>query len=103
MQYKYTYPVIDRSLRDFLAFLLMFLAVVAVAAAIGTVSGVDTSAIDAQTMGIPVHAFEKIPDHAQDRVPGYTIQPIDDESDYTTQIYSDQVPDGTYTVIDEIN
>ena len=74
MAHNYTYPVIDRSLRDFLAFLFMLLAVVAVAAAIGTVSGVDTSAIDAQTMGVPDHVLDKTPDQADEHIPAYTIQ-----------------------------
>lgn len=85
MQHKYTYSGVDRALRDFLAFLLMLLTVVVVAAAIGIVSGVDTGAIDTQMMGLPVHTFEKIPDQAQDRVPSYTIQPIEAEMEYTGQ------------------
>ena len=77
MAYKYTYPVIDRSLRDFLAFLLMLLAVVAVAAAIGTVSGVDTSGIDTQTMGISEIAVDHMHEEGKERAPLVTIQPID--------------------------
>ena len=51
MAHKYTYPDIDQELRNFLVFVLLLLVVVAVAAAIGSVSGIDTAAIDAQTMG----------------------------------------------------
>lgn len=77
MAHKHTYPVIDRSLRDFLAFLLMLLAVVTIATAIASVSGVDTGAIDAQIMGVPDHVLDKTPDQADEHIPAYTIQAID--------------------------
>lgn len=36
MAHKYTYPVVDRALRNFLMFVLVLIAVVAVATAVGT-------------------------------------------------------------------
>lgn len=73
MAHKHTYPVIDRSLRDFLAFLLMLLAVVTIATAIASVSDVDTGAIDAQIMGVPDPVLDKTPDQADEHIPAYTI------------------------------
>lgn len=55
MAYKYTYPVVDRALRNFLVFVLVLMTVVAVAAAIQITFGVDVTAggllSDAPVMG----------------------------------------------------
>lgn len=53
MEYKYTYPVIDRSLRNFLIFMFVLMAVVAVTMAIQIIYGVGTSGLlsEAQPMG----------------------------------------------------
>lgn len=83
MQYKYTYPVIDRELRNFLAFVLLLLAVVAVAAAIGSVSGVNTTAINAQTMGFPANTVQPlVPPQAQEHIDEHVpIRWIEDPTD----------------------
>lgn len=83
MQHKYTYPVIGQALRDFLAFVLLLLAVVTVAAAIGSVSGVDTGAIDAQTMGFPSDTVQPlVPPQAQEHIDEHVpIRWIEDPTD----------------------
>lgn len=81
MSYKYTYPVVNRALRNFLVFVLVLLAVVTIAAAIGTVSGIDTD-IKAQTMGVggfPDDVLDKTPDVADEHLPGYSIDPPEEE------------------------
>lgn len=44
MAYKYTYPVLDRALRNFLVFVFVLMAVVTVVAAIAITFGVDVTA-----------------------------------------------------------
>ena len=43
MAYKYTYPVVDRALRNFLVFVFVLMAVVVVAMAIQITYGVDVT------------------------------------------------------------
>lgn len=96
MAHKYTYPVIDRALRDFLMFVLMLLTVVAVAMAIGTVSGVDTAAINAQTMGFPSDTVQPlVPPQAQEHIDEH-VRTIWTQGFYEDEPTSLDVNEGEY-------
>ena len=94
MAYKYTYPVVERALRNILVFVFVLMTVVAVVMAIGTVSGVDTSATDAQTIGFPSVVQESVSAQGQEHIDKHVPT-------VSTQTYSEEAGDIVEFTVEE--